>query len=372
MKTSLFDYHLPPGMIAQNPVTPRNCSRLMVLDRSTGEITHRIFKDIGEYLDPGDLLVGNNSRVIPARLNATKPTGGAVEILLLNPVGDDAADATTADTWECLVRGRNIGPGMQLKVLADAPTHNLTGTVESVDSAVGSRIIHFSEPPLQQIDAIGNVPLPPYITAFTGETEQYQTVYSNPQGSVAAPTAGLHFTPDLLVQLHRNDVHFDTVTLHVGLDTFRPVESEHVEDHHIHTERASLSSDTARRINDTALRGKRVIAVGTTTVRTLEWAATSAQGIDPYDDTMCPWQRTAAFDGPVDLYIRPGYRFRAVDSLITNFHLPQSSLLMLVSAFVGQGMEDEDGGRRMLLDAYEVAKEEGYRFFSFGDAMLIL
>ena len=244
--------------------------------------------------------------------------------------------------------------------------------VESVDADSGTRTIRFNESPLIELDAFGQVPLPPYVTSFSGEPEQYQTVYSNIDGSVAAPTAGLHFTPDLLVALHQQGIHFETVTLHVGLDTFRPVESEEIEDHRIHTERASLSSATARRINDTVLQGKRIVAVGTTTVRTLEWAATSAQGIDPYNDSLCPWQRTAAFDGPVDLFIRSGYRFRAVDTLITNFHLPQSSLLMLVSAFIGQGRADIDEGRRIVLQSYEEAKNEGYRFFSFGDAMLIL
>lgn len=372
MKTSLFDYHLPAGMIAQNPVVPRDSSRLMVLNRSTGEIQHRHFRDIGEYLNPGDLLVANNSRVIPARLSAKKPTGGTVEILLLTPVDGGSIDSPDSDTWECLVRGRNIGPGLTLTVDTGASEGKLVGTIETVEVDSGIRTIRFSRPPLVEIDGFGQMPLPPYITAFTGDPEQYQTVYSSHEGSVAAPTAGLHFTPDLLVDLHRRQVKFETVTLHVGLDTFRPVESEEIENHLIHTEQASLSSETARRINNAVLEGNRIVAVGTTTVRTLEWAATSAQGLDPYDDTMCPWQRTAAFNGPVDLFIRPGYRFRAVDALITNFHLPQSSLLMLVSAFVGQGMDDPDTGRRILLAAYEEAKEEGYRFFSFGDAMLIL
>ncbi len=372
MKTSLFDYHLAPGMIAQNPVVPRDSSRLLVLDRKTGNISHRKFHDIGEYFDPGDLLIANDSRVIPARLNAYKPTGGQVEILLLNPFIESMSSPTESDVWECLVRGRNIGPGIVLTVDTGPGSSSLQGTVEKVGLDSGIRTIRFSKPPLEDIEAFGQVPYPPYVTAFSGDPEQYQTVYSSPEGSVAAPTAGLHFTPDLLVDLHRDGIQFDTVTLHVGLDTFRPVESELIEDHRIHTEIAALSSGTARRVNETVLRGKRVIAVGTTSVRTLEWAATSAQGISPYDDTVCPWQRTAAFNGPVDLFIRPGYRFRAVDTLITNFHLPQSSLLMLVSAFVGQEMADEDAGRRILLAAYEEAKREGYRFFSFGDAMLIL
>ena len=220
---------------------------------------------------------------------------------------------------------------------------------------------------------LGEVPLPPYITDYTGDRERYQTVYSQPEGSVAAPTAGLHFTPELLLALRQQGVLFETVTLHVGLDTFRPVESEEIEGHVIHTEWAALSSPTAKRINDTTLASGRVIAVGTTTARTLEWAATGAQGIDPYDLTACPWQRVAAFTGNVNLFIHPGYRYRAVDALITNFHLPRSSLLLLVSAFLAQAHDDDpDAGRRLLLDTYAVAKREGYRFFSFGDAMLIL
>jgi S-adenosylmethionine:tRNA ribosyltransferase-isomerase len=213
-------------------------------------------------------------------------------------------------------------------------------------------------------------PTSPLITAIP---ERYQTVYSRPEGSVAAPTAGLHFTPELLVDLRSRGVLFDTATLHVGLDTFKPVESTVVEDHVIHTEWATLSAVTARRINDATLAGGRIVAVGTTTVRTLEWAATGAQGIDPYDTQACPWQRVAAFSGDVSLFIYPGYRFRAVDRLITNFHLPKSSLLMLVSAFVTQAHpRDPDAGRLLLLETYAQAIAAGYRFFSFGDAMLIL
>ncbi|MCB0145333.1 MAG: S-adenosylmethionine:tRNA ribosyltransferase-isomerase [Caldilineaceae bacterium] len=220
---------------------------------------------------------------------------------------------------------------------------------------------------------MGEIPLPPYITEYGGDRERYQTVYSRPEGSAAAPTAGLHFTPELLAALHTKGIGLETVTLHVGLDTFRPVESERVEDHAIHTEWASLSSMAARRINETTLAGGRMVAVGTTSVRTLEWAATRAQGIDPYDQAACPWQRVAAFTDNVDIFIYPGYRFRAVDMLITNFHLPRSSLLMLVSAFIAQAHPtDADAGRRILLDLYEEAKREGYRFYSFGDAMVLI
>jgi S-adenosylmethionine:tRNA ribosyltransferase-isomerase len=233
--------------------------------------------------------------------------------------------------------------------------------------------VRFSEPIRPYLDELGEVPLPPYITAYSGDRERYQTIYSRPEGSVAAPTAGLHFTPDLLIDLRRQRVGWDTVTLHVGLDTFRPVTAERIEDHAIHTERAQMSAETARHINETTLQGGRIVAVGTTSVRTLEWAGTGAQGVDPYDSAACPWKRVSAFAGSVNLFIRPGYRFRAVDRLITNFHLPKSSLLMLVSAFIAQAHpQDADAGRRILLESYETAKAEGYRFFSFGDAMLIL
>lgn len=371
MKTSLFDYALPPEAIAQQPAEPRDASRLMILDRQTGEVTHRIFGEIGDYLRSGDLLVANDSRVIAARLFGHKSTGGKVEIFLLRPLDDVGYE------WQCLVRGRHLAEGAQIPLDAPitgspAPDNPIVATIVGVDES-GLRRVRFSLPLWERLDDLGEVPLPPYITAYAGDRERYQTVYSRDLGSVAAPTAGLHFTPDLLVALRRQGVGFDTVTLHVGLDTFQPVSTDEIEQHRIHTEWAELSSDVARRINDTTLQGGRVIAVGTTTVRTLEWAATGAQGLDPYDGAACPWQRTAAFAESVNLFIRPGYRFRAVDALITNFHLPRSSLLMLVSAFVGQAhMGDPDAGRRILLDAYAEAIRTGYRFFSFGDAMLIV
>ena len=217
------------------------------------------------------------------------------------------------------------------------------------------------------------MPLPPYITEYTGDRERYQTIYSQPAGSAAAPTAGLHFTPDLLLALRTQGIALETVTLHVGLDTFKPMTTDEIEKHEIHSEWAHLDSRVAHHINQTSLTGGRTVAVGTTSARTLEWAATSAQGIDPYDATACPWQRVAAFGGNVNLFISPGYRFRTVDILLTNFHLPRSTLLLMVSTFIAQvHLDDPDLGRRLLLDAYETAKREGYRFFSFGDAMLIL
>lgn len=361
MDTALFDYELPAHFIAQQPAEPRDSSRLLVLHRRDGRIEHRTFHELGEYLHPGDLLVANDSRVIPARLHGRKATGGAVEVFLLRQLDDEGCN------WECLVRGRGLQAGATIALAA-----GFEATVTFV-AAAGTRHLHFSAPVRPYLDELGEVPLPPYITAYQGDRERYQTIYSLPEGSVAAPTAGLHFTPELLLQLRDLRVAFDTVTLHVGLDTFKPVESSRVEEHVIHTEWAELTSATARRINETTLAGRRIVAVGTTTVRTLEWGATGAQGLDPYDTAACPWQRVAAFTGDVNLFIYPGYRFRAVDALVTNFHLPRSSLLMLVSAYIAQAYPDDPGrGRQLLLDAYEVAKAAGYRFYSFGDAMLIL
>lgn len=366
MKTALFDYDLPQATIAQSPAEPRDHSRLLVLHRATGEIEHRHFYDIGDYLHPPDLLIANDSRVIPARLFAHKATGGRVEIFLLHRL--DAGGAV----WECLVRGRGLETGVTVSL---EPHHaNAVPTQATIHAVLptGARHIHFTPPLDDHLTDLGEIPLPPYITAYTGDPERYQTVYSRAEGSVAAPTAGLHFTPELLINLRRQGIGFDTVTLHVGLDTFQPVSVEDIEEHAIHTEWAALSRDVARRINDTTLQGGRVVAVGTTSARTLEWAATGAQGLDPYDVDACPWQRTAAFSGPVSLMIRPGYRFRAVDALITNFHLPRSTLLFLVSAFIAQAhANDPDRGRQILLATYDEAIRMGYRFYSFGDAMLI-
>lgn len=373
METSAFDYDLPLEFIAQTPAEPRDASRLFVLDRATGAIEHRHFRDIGEYLHRGDLLIANDSRVLAARLRGRKSTGGKVEVLLLRPVDDEAR------TWLCLTRGHHIGAGTQIVTHAagvkkDGNPHDAALAAEVLEVLEsGERMVRFATPPLSLLDQFGEVPLPPYITQYRGDGERYQTVYSRADGSAAAPTAGLHFTPELLIALRDDGVSFDTVTLHIGLDTFQPVTAARIEDHRIHSEWAQLNAATALRINETTLHRGRVIAVGTTGVRTLEWAATAAQGVDPYDGRACPWLRTAAFTGNVNLFIRPGYRFRAVDGLITNFHLPRSSLLMLVSAFVGQPYPDDlDAGRRIVLAAYEEAKQLGYRFFSFGDAMLIV
>lgn len=388
METALFDYHLPPELIAQQPAEPRDSSRLLVLDRASGQLAHCQFRDIGAYVQAGDLLVANNSRVLPARLHGHKTTGGAVEIFLLRQLNE------AGSTWECMVRGKGLQQGANITLgraasqgatgntptplatarlsLPNAHPSPLTAIIAAVHET-GLRTVHFSAPIRPYLDELGEIPLPPYITTYAGDRERYQTIYSQPEGSVAAPTAGLHFTPELLLQLRQQGVRFDTVTLHVGLATFKPVTAERIEDHQIHTEWAEVSSATARQINEVSLQGGRIVAVGTTTTRTLEWAATGAQGIDPYDEQACPWQRVAAFTDNVSLFIHPGYRFRAVDGLITNFHLPKSTLLMLVSAFIGQAHPDQpDRGRQILLQSYEVAKTMGYRFYSFGDAMLIL
>lgn len=379
VKTSLFDYDLPQSSIAQQPVEPRDQSRLMILHRTTGQIEHRYFHELGEYLHPGDLLIANNSRVIPARLHGYKPTGGQVEIFLLRRLDEAGL------RWECMVRGRKLIEavticleGMPVHSKHDDRTNGLSQDVSTVQQIVatiaevhanGLRTVHFTHSPL----SFGEIPLPPYITEYQGDRERYQTIYSRPEGSAAAPTAGLHFTPELLLSLRKGGVDLDIVTLHVGLDTFKPVSTEEVEEHQIHSEWAELSSETAQRINQTTLDNGRIFAIGTTSARTLEWAVTHAQGIDPHGGADCPWQRVVAFRDNVDLFIRPGYRFRGVDALITNFHLPRSSLLMMVSAFVGQGHDsDLDQGRKTLLGAYEIAKRERYRFYSFGDAMLIL
>jgi S-adenosylmethionine:tRNA ribosyltransferase-isomerase len=359
MKTSDFDYALPSELIAQQPIEPRDASRLLVVDRATGEIAHRHFGDLPEYLRPGDLLVGNDSRVIPARLHGVKPSGGEVEIFLLRPV--TAGDAAQKSVWECLVRGKGLRPGTRVRLRDGIEAEVLAET------DAGGRLVAFNPPVEEWLWDVGDVPLPPYIHSTLEDPERYQTVYSRVEGSVASSTAGLHFTPDLLLALRAQGVNLAFVTLHIGLDTFRPVQAEEIERHAIHREWAELSTETARAVNEARLAGGRVIAVGTTSVRVLESAAKIALGFRPCDDVpegmVCGWQRVAAFTGETDLFIRPGHVFRAVDAMITNFHLPRSTLLMLVSAFAGKGLMDS---------AYVEAIRERYRFYSFGDAMLIL
>jgi S-adenosylmethionine:tRNA ribosyltransferase-isomerase len=340
LKTADFDYDLPPERIAQTPVEPRDSSRLLVLDRQSGSITHKVFHEIGAYLRPGDVLVANQTRVIPARLYARKvPTGGKVEVLLLNRRAER--------TWETLVGGKRMTAGKRLVL-----ENGLEGEIiEVLDGA--RRVVRFEQPLDEAIEKIGLMPLPPYIHEKLDEPERYQTVYAQESGSAAAPTAGLHFTPQLIAALEAQGVLFAKVTLHVGLDTFAPVNEDDPGEHHIHTEWCRLTPETAEIINQAKAAGGRVIAVGTTSVRTLETAARNA----------APGDVVAPFEGATDLFILPGYEFKAVDALVTNFHLPRSTLLMLVSAFAG---------RETILAAYDAAMQNDYRFYSFGDAMLIL
>ena len=339
MKTSDFDYHLPPERIAQTPVEPRHNSRLLVLERQKSLVTHSFFWEVGDFLRPGDILVLNQTRVIPARLYARKqPGGGKVELLLLHSKGKQ--------DWEVLVGGKGLREGRKLEVI-HGPAAEVTTVLEG-----SRRIVKFAEPIEPFLDLAGNVPLPPYIHTPLKNPERYQTVYSKVPGSAAAPTAGLHFTAELISRLKSQGIRFTRLTLHVGLDTFAPVNEDNPHEHKIHTEWCELRPEAAEAINDASRGGGRIVAVGTTSVRTLESAALHAG----------PGFRVSPFSGPTDLYILPGYKFKAVDALITNFHLPRSTLLMLVSAFAG---------KELILDTYQNAVNDGYRFYSFGDAMLI-
>jgi S-adenosylmethionine:tRNA ribosyltransferase-isomerase len=339
-----FDYDLPSGRIAQAPVEPRDSCLLLVLDRETGAIEHRAFTDVRGYLRRGDLLVVNETRVLPARLHGVKEDGGArVEVLLLRERG--------ADTWECLVRpGRRMRPGTRV-VLGDGEA---LATVVGASDESGTRLVQFQARRGRFIDALhrlGEVPLPPYITRPLADPEQYQTVYATDERSAAAPTAGLHFTQELLDRLVRDGVHIARVELDVGLDTFRPVSEDDPESHHIHTEHYRVSEQVAAAVAECRERGGRVVAVGTTSVRALESAWSDQDGA------------VRATEGSTALFILPGYRFRAVDAMITNFHVPRSTLLMMISAFAG---------RENVMRAYETALAGDYRFLSFGDAMLII
>ena len=356
MNVADFDYDLPESFIAQEPANPRDSSRLMVLNRQTGDIEHHIFREIVDFIHPGDALVLNTTRVIPARLHATKAdTGGEVEILLLRQLDDTR--------WRVLVGGRNVKLGIRLTFPNSTVTADVIEMLEESE-----RIIQFSQSVNQLLIELGETPLPPYIHTRLDDTERYQTVYSREEGSAAAPTAGLHFTPELLLSLKDKGVHLAYCTLHIGLDTFQPVRVEQVESHHIHSEQALLTAEDAHIINEAKLAGGRIIAVGTTSARTLETAAILSGGGDPSNameaqaTDVCPWRPVMAFHQDTRLFIYPGYRWRAVDAMITNFHLPKSTLLMMMSSFAG---------REHLLNAYETAKQQGYRFFSFGDAMFI-
>ncbi|MEW6717460.1 MAG: tRNA preQ1(34) S-adenosylmethionine ribosyltransferase-isomerase QueA [Chloroflexota bacterium] len=340
MKTTDFDYHLPPEFIAQTPVEPRHASRLMVLDKRTGEVTHAKFWDLGCFLNPGDLLVLNQTRVIPARLYAHKiPSGGRVELLLLHKVAEQV--------WEVQVGGRGLTRGKRLEV-EKGPEAEI---ILQLEGAI--RHVRFDEAIETYLEEAGHVPLPPYIHTPLEDPERYQTMFARISGSSAAPTAGLHFTPELMSHLTAQGLRHTLVTLHVGLDTFAPVTEVRPEAHKIHTEWGEVTPESAHQINRSHHAGGRMVAVGTTSVRVLEAAAGRAT----------KGELVGAFEAPTDLFILPGYTFRVVDALITNFHLPRSTLIMLVSAFAG---------REHVLRAYEEAKQAGYRFYSFGDAMLIL
>jgi S-adenosylmethionine:tRNA ribosyltransferase-isomerase len=344
MRTDDFDYSLPPDVIAQTPVDPRDASRLLVLDRETGAIMHEQFRNIGRYLHAGDLLVANESRVLPARLFGRKASGGKIEVLLLRRRDER--------TWEALVGGRGVRPGSEVHFDANGQSVLRANVVDLLPS--GGRLLQFDRPVEPLLPQLGAMPLPPYIHERLNDPERYQTVYSHTPGSAAAPTAGLHFTPELIQTLQQNGVDWATVTLHVGLDTFRPVQVDDAAEHKMHSEWFELGSATATAINETKQRGGRVVAVGTTTVRVLETAAQRAE--QNGSDQLLPGA------GDTDIFIYPPYRFRAVDALITNFHLPRSTLLMLVSALAN---------RDQILHAYNEAVRDRYRFFSFGDAMLI-
>jgi S-adenosylmethionine:tRNA ribosyltransferase-isomerase len=340
VRTDDFDYDLPTRFIAQTPAEPRDSSRLMVLDRARGSLTHRLFRDLPDLLSSSDVLVLNQTRVLPARLRARKlPTGGKAEILLLKRLAPQ--------TWEALVGGKGLAPGRRLAI-EGGPAAVL---VEDLGGA--RRVVRFSEPISPALERIGEMPLPPYIHTPLRRPDQYQTVFAQDPGSAAAPTAGLHFTPELLKRIEDRGVKIARVTLHIGLDTFAPVVEEAPEAHAIHSEWCQVTAEAAASVNQTRASGGRIVAVGTTSVRTLETAACAAG----------PGEAVGAFEGPTHLYVLPGFEFRAVDALVTNFHLPRSTLILLVSAFAG---------REQILSAYEVAKREGYRFYSFGDAMLIL
>lgn len=358
MNIADFSYDLPPELIAQTPIEPRDSSRLLVLHRDDGRIEHRHFRDIGEYLRKGDLLVANQSRVLPARLLGVKDgSGGKAEILLL-AIRNDLG----ADYWEALVR-----PGRRLR----AGQHVLFGagvlTAEILDrTASGGRIVHLVAREGSVADAIahmGTVPLPPYIHTPLADAERYQTIYARQPGSAAAPTAGLHFTPELLAALSARGIDLATVTLHIGLDTFRPIEEDDLERHVMHSEEIELDAEAAARINATHASGGRIVAVGTTSVRVLESVAALTEerratgSLEDASALVMPWC------GRTSLFLRPGSQFRVVDMMITNFHLPRSTLLALVSAFAG---------RELILRAYAAAVAQRYRFYSFGDAMLIL
>ena len=340
MLVSDFDYYLPPELIAQDPIEPRDASRLLIVDRKSGSMRHSIFRELGKELQPGDMLVLNDTKVLPARVYAYKESGARIELLLLKQTG--------LDVWQCLVRpGNKARVGVKLLFASDAMRAEIIDVAEE-----GSRLVRFEHDGdfFQLLEQLGTMPLPPYIKKPLKDQNRYQPVYARERGSAAAPTAGLHFTNALLDSLREQDVLIEKVLLHVGLGTFRPVNADKVEDHVMHSEFFRITEETASRINDARSKGGRIIAVGTTSVRTLETAADE-------DGTL------HKAEGWTQKFIYPGYKFKIVDGMITNFHLPKSTLLMLVSAFAG---------RDLVMKAYQTAIEQHYRFFSFGDACFFI
>ena len=340
MLVSDFDYYLPPELIAQDPIEPRDASRLLIVDRKSGSIRHSIFRELGKELQPGDMLVLNDTKVLPARVYAYKESGARIELLLLKQTG--------LDVWQCLVRpGNKARVGVKLLFASDAMRAEIIDVAEE-----GSRLVRFEHDGdfFQLLEQLGTMPLPPYIKKPLKDQNRYQPVYARERGSAAAPTAGLHFTNTLLDSLRDKDVLIEKVLLHVWLGTFRPVKADKVEDHVMHSEFFRITEETASRINDARSKGGRIIAVGTTSVRTLETAADE-------DGTL------HKAEGWTQKFIYPGYKFKIVDGMITNFHLPKSTLLMLVSAFAG---------RDLVMKAYQTAIEQHYRFFSFGDACFFI
>ena len=339
MKISEFDFHLPEELIAQEPIAPRDMSRLLVLNREEQSIDHKIFRQLTEVLEKDDLLILNQTKVLPARLLGSKDTGANIELLLLK--------RTKGDYWECLVKpGKKLKPGTKVSFGDGELQGEITDYTDS-----GERIVHFTYEGIfeEVLDRLGEMPLPPYIQKELEDKDRYQTVYAKEQGSAAAPTAGLHFTEELLEQLKNKGINIAFLTLHVGLGTFRSVKCENIEEHKMHSEYYSISKETAQLINQTKDMGRRVVAVGTTCIRTLETVG-NAEG------------RVEESSGWTDIFIYPGHKFKVVDAIITNFHLPKSSLIMLISAFAGTDFVKK---------SYEVAIEEKYRFYSFGDAMFI-
>lgn len=354
-RLSDYDFDLPESSIAKLPAERRDMSRLLVLHRASGELEHRRFRDLQEYLRPGDLLILNDTKVIPARLHGHRPSGGKVEVLLLQE--------KERDVWVSLARpGKKLPIGSRVHFGPSIEAPELVAEILDILEG-GERIVRLTsqtgEPVMALVARLGELPLPPYISGRPEDPDRYQTVYARHEGAVAAPTAGLHFTPELMAQLESQGIRFARLTLHTGLGTFKPVTAEDIREHPMHAEWYSLPEETAQAIRETRARGGRVVAVGTTVARTLEHVAREQGSPD-----------LKASSGETKLFIYPGYRFQVLDALVTNFHLPKSTLLMLVSAFI-ESAAPERNGREALLEAYRVAIAEGYRFYSFGDAMFL-